>query len=478
LRFKRFQPFSVVSFHCRSNLAMALHLQSSPLRFLLALILGLGAAASSVQAQSLKELYEAAREFDATYLSARTSMDAATYKLDQVRALRRPTAEMLGTASYSRSRTPEASTQSATNKTYSATLRASQTLFNRANDKTVDQGKKLLDIAQADFESAEQDLIVRVSQAYFDVLAAQDALATSQASLKAISEQLASAKRNFEVGNATITDTREAQARADLGRANELQAENDLRNKRIVLDQLVGRMNVVPKQLAVPVKLPETTPNKLEEWLTRADAEHPLVRKAQLGFDVAQLETDKAKAGHLPTLAVVANAGRGFSRTTGDQAPTLFSAATDYNTASHSTTTGVALNLNVPLFAGFATQNRVKETLALEDKAQNDMAAARRGVAQATRALFLGVQSGAAQVQALEAAESSSKLALEATQLGFKVGVRVNLDVLNAQSQLFTTRSQLAKARYDLVMNSLKLRQASGRLAADDVVAINKLLQP
>jgi outer membrane protein len=459
---------------------MAFHLQSSPLRVLLALTLGFGMAASSVQAQSLKELYEAAREFDATYLSARTSMEAATHKLGQVRALRRPTAELVGSASYSINKTPEATSGAlnATNKTYNATLRGSQTLFNRANDKTVGQGEKLLDIAKTDFESAEQDLILRVSQAYFDVLAAQDGLATAQASLKAITEQLASAKRNFEVGNATITDTREAQARADLGRANEIQADNELRNKRIALDQLVGRMNVKPKQLAVPVKVPETTPNKIEDWLTRADTEHPAVRKAQLGVDVAQLETGKAKAGHLPTLALVANAGRTYARTTGDQVPSLFSTTTHYNTPGHSTNTGVALNLNVPLFAGFATQNRVKETLALEDKAQNDLAAARRGVAQATRALFLGVQSGAAQVQALEAAESSSKLALEATQLGFKVGVRVNLDVLNAQSQLFTTRSQLAKARYDLVMNTLKLRQASGRLAADDVVAVNKLLQP
>jgi outer membrane protein len=443
----------------------------------LALIMSLGFT-TNVQAQSLQELFEAARGFDATYLSARTSLDAAQYKLEQVRALRRPSADLNVNGSYSVNKTPDAATQSATITSYGATLRGSQTLFNLANDKTITQGKKSLNVAHADFESAEQDLIVRVVQAYFDVLAAQDTAATSQASLKAITEQVASAKRSFEVGTATITDTREAQARADLARAVELQADNDLQNKRIVLDQLVGRTNVTPKQLATPVKLPELTPPNVEEWVTRADAEHPGVRKARLGLDIAKLETEKAKAGHLPTVALTANVGRGHAKTNGDLVPQGLNNAVPYSSNSPSTTAGVALNLNVPLFAGFAIQNRVKETLALEEKSTNDLAAARRSVAQTTRAFFYGVRSGVAQVQALEAAESSSQLALDATKLGFKVGVRVNLDVLNAQSQLFNTRTQLAKARYDVVINNLKLRQASGRLTTEDVTAAGRLLLP
>src|SRR6185436_11199857 len=133
----------------------------------------------------------------------------------------------------------------------------------------------------------------------------------------------------------------------------------------------------------------------------------------------------------------------------------------------------IGVQLRMPLYTGGLTQNRIKETLSLEDKARNDLEAARRGVAQGTRVAFYGLQSGRAQVSALEAAESSSKLALEATQLGYRVGVRVNLDVLNAQTQLFQTQRDLARARYDVVVNGLRLRQASGQLRSDDVNAVN-----
>ena len=434
----------------------------------------LGLCALSARAENLQELYQAGLVYDATYLSARASLDAAQYRLDQVYALRRPSVGLSVSGGRSTSSTPDAaSTQSANTTQYGATVSASQTLFNRANDKTITQAEKALDVARTDFAAAEQDLIIRVSQAYFDVLAAQDTLATARSSSAAISEQVASAKRNFEVGTATITDTREAQARFDLARATEIVADNDLTNKRIALDQLVGHVNVAPKQLAVPVTLPAVVPSALEEWVARGDAEHPLVRKARLALEVAQLETEKAKAGHLPTVGVSASVGRGHSSTQGYATGLPFA----YDSTSGNKNAGVAITLNLPLFAGYAIQNRVKETLALETKTEDDLVAARRGVEQATRTAFYGVRSGAAQVAALEAAESSSQLALDATKLGYKVGVRVNIDVLNAQAQLYSTQAQLAQARYNVVMAGLRLRQASGRLTADDVTAVNQLLQ-
>ena len=430
--------------------------------------------ASAARAENLQELYQASLGYDATYLSARASLDAAQYKLEQVYALRRPSVGLTVSGGRSTSSTPDAlSTASANTTQYGATVSGSQSLFNRTNDKTITQAEKALDVAKQDYASAEQDLILRVSQAYFDVLAAQDTLATARSSSAAISEQVASAKRNFEVGTATITDTREAQARYDLARATEIVADNDLTNKRIALDQLVGRVNVQPKQLAVPVQLPPVVPAALEEWVARGDAEHPLVRKARLGLEVAKLETEKAKAGHLPTIAVSASVGKGHSSTQGAANPSGFY----YDSTSPSTSAGVQLTLNMPLFAGYSIQNRVKETLSLENKSEDDLAAARRGVEQATRTAFYGVRSGTAQVAALEAAESSSKLALDATQLGYKVGVRVNIDVLNAQAQLYSTQAQLAQARYNVVLAGLRLRQASGRLTAEDVAAVNALLQ-
>ena len=435
-------------------------------RLALSALLLLGAF--SARAEDLQELYQAGLGYDATYLSARASLDAAQYRLDQVYALRRPSVNLGISGGRSLSEAPDAPTQRKTTATqYGATITGSQSLFNRANDKTIAQAEKGFETARVLYAAAEQDLIIRVSQAYFDVLAAQDTLATARSSLAAISEQVASAKRNFEVGTATITDTREAQARFDLARATEIVADNDLTNKRIALDQLVGRVNVQPKQLAVPVALPPITPSALEEWVARGDAEHPQVRKARLDLEIARLETEKAKAGHLPTVGLCASYGRGRTEPNID----------GFGYTTPTTAASIGVQLTVPLYAGNSIQNRVKETLALETKSEDDLVAARRGVEQATRTAFYGVRSGTAQVGALEAAESSSKLALDATQLGYKVGVRVNIDVLNAQAQLYSTQAQLAQARYNVVMAGLKLRQASGRLTADDLASVNQLLQ-
>jgi len=428
----------------------------------------LALSALSARAENLQELYQAGLGYDATYLSARASLDAAQYRLDQVYALRRPSVGLSVSAGRSLSEAPGAPSQRQTTATqYGATINGTQPLFNRPNDKTITQAEKALEVARTDFATAEQDLIIRVSQAYFDVLAAQDTLATARSSLAAISEQVASAKRNFEVGTATITDTREAQARYDLARATEIVADNDLTNKRIALDQLVGRTNIAPKQLAVPVQLPPVVPSALEEWVARGDAEHPLVRKARLGLEVAKLETEKAKAANLPKVDLTGSYGRGHSEPNID--------GFGYTTSTRNASIGV--QLTVPLYAGNSIQNRVKETLSLETKSEDDLAVARRGVEQATRTAFYGVRSGTAQVAALEAAESSSQLALDATQLGYKVGVRVNIDVLNAQAQLYSTQAQLAQARYNVVMAGLRLRQASGRLTAEDIAAVNQLLQ-
>jgi len=436
-----------------------------PLLSALSLVLGL--AAGHAHAQSLQELYEAARAYDATYLAARALAQSAEYRAAQARALKLPSAALAGNANSTQLDTPFlAGRDQGDSNTVAVELRGSYPLFNRANSATYDQAAKSLLVSKADLETAEQDLIVRVSQAYFDVLAAQDALATTRASKAAITEQLASAKRNFEVGTATITDTREAQARFDLATAQEIAAENDLRTKRIALDQLVGRINVAPKGLLAPVVLPPVVPSDAEAWVGTADQVHPLVRKARLGVEVAELEVSKARAAKLPTVDAVASL-RGSD---------LRGNHVSVSAPGRSGTATLGVQLNWPLYTGGASDNRISETLSLEEKARNDLEAARRGVAQITRQAYFGVQSGVAQVKALEAAEASTKLALEATQLGYRVGVRVNLDVLNAQTQLFQTQRDLAKARYDVILGSLKLRQASGQLKPEDLMALNALL--
>ncbi len=432
-----------------------------PLPLLLAAAL---LTALPARAQSLQELYDAARAFDATYLAARALADSALFRAEQAKALGRPSLGLNGIVSRAETDLPTTSTKST--NTLRADLAARYWLFNRDNVAQMSKAEKELVASQADLQTAEQDLIVRLAQAYFDVLAAQDALTTAQASKKAIGEQLASAKRNFEVGTATITDTREAQARFDLATAQEIAADNDLRTKRIALDTLVGRTDVQPRPLATPVALPLTQPAAVADWVGLVE-QAPLVRKALLSYEAAQIESQRAKDAHLPTVELQGSLGNG--RATGSL-PDL------QRNAGTTTSASVGVNLVMPLYSGGRIDNRAKETVALQEQSRNTLEAARRGVAQSTRQAFFGVQSGQAQVKALEAAESSSKLALEATQLGYRVGVRVNLDVLNAQTQLFTTQRDLSKARYDVVVNSLRLRQAAGNLQPTDVGSVNALL--
>ena len=416
------------------------------------------------QAQSLVELYDAARGFDASYQSAKSLYEANLSKAEQAKAGLLPSANLgLGV-----NRTNISSDQETFERSYgnqSATLSASQPLYRPANAAAAEQGKKSVGIAQAQLLAADQDLIVRVSQAYFDVLAASDSLNFVNAQKSAVSEQLASTKRNFEVGTATITDTREAQARFDLVLAQEIAAENDLRVKKLALDQLTGKAGAAPKPLAVPVMIAPVTPTDVTRWVAQSEEMSPAVRQAQLGLEVAQLETQKAQAGNKPTLDLTGSYN--ITQNNGSSNTSL-----DYRT----NVAQVGLSFNLPLFAGYVIQNRIKETLSLEDKARSDVEAAKRGVAQATRTAYFGVESGLGQVKALEAAEASSQSALNATKLGYQVGVRINIDVLNAQTALFDTKAKLAKARYDVLLGGLKLRQANGSLKADDLNAVNALL--
>ena len=439
------------------------HIQHS--RKTLAVAMASTLLAMSAQAQNLVELYDAARAFDAVYQSAKLQFNANLARADQARAGILPTAGLTVGAS----RTAIDNNNPVVDRSFStqnASITASQPLYRPANWATYEQGLKQVELAKALLDAADQDLIVRTSQAYFDVLAAQDTLTFVKAQKAAVAEQLASAKRNFEVGTSTITDTREAQARFDLVTAEEIKADNDLQVKKLALDTLVGKTGAQPKGLVLPVALPPVVPQDVNAWVDQSALVHPAVRQAQNSLEVAEHEVNKAEAGHKPTLDL--NASYNATRNPSGTAQSVL------NSRSNTATIGVAFNL--PLFAGFATQNRIKETLSLKDKAQTDLEGARHNVALATRTAFFGVQSGQGQVKALEAAELSSQSALDANKLGYQVGVRINIDVLNSQSQLFQTKRDLAQARYNVLLGGLRLRQASGTLTPTDLLIINSLL--
>ena len=431
-----------------------------------ALVGSLGVALSA-QAQSLLDLYQSARNYDATYQAAKAQFDATIARGEQSLGGIYPSANF----SASATQTSQASDLPVLNgMSYNAqagTISVTQPLYRPANWASYLQGKKQQELAQAQLTAAEQDLIIRISQAYFDVLAAADNGEYVRSLKAATAEQLASAKRNFEVGSATIIDTRDAQAKYDLVLAHELAADNDLRVKSLALDQIAGKEGSKPKPLLTPVALGHLLPDDVSQWVTLSETSNPTLAQLQTALDVAKLETEKAEAGHKPTLDLTGSYTA--SNNTGSMTiPTAFTL----------NATTIGLVLNVPLFAGYSIQNRVKETLALEEKARNDLEAARRNVAQATRAAFFGVKTGLSQVLAYEAAEASSQSALESNQLGYRVGVKVNIDVLNAQSQLYSTKAQLSKARYDVLVGELKLRQSVGTLAMDDLQPINAQLAP
>jgi outer membrane protein len=442
-------------------------------RLPLAMLMSLAFAGTS-QAQSLVDMYEMAKGYDAGYQSAKAQYLANQAKADQGKSALLPTLGLNGGATRSNFELhgingSVAPSQDRSYTTQTAGFNASQPLYRPANLASYEQSQKALDIAQAALTQAEQDLIVRTTQAYFEVLSAQQSLAFVQAQKSAVAEQLASAKRNFEVGTSTITDTREAQARYDLVVAQEIAADNDLRVKKVALELLVGKTDAAPISLSAQAKLPPLSGANVQEWIAQSEQSHPAIQQARVNLDIAKLETAKAEAGHKPTVD--------FTLGYNVQKNVNGAATVAANLQNQITIASAGITANLPLFAGFATQNRIRETLALEDKARNDLEGAQRQVAQATRTAYLGLQSGLGQVKALEAAEASSQAALDANKLGYQVGVKVNIDVLNSQSQLYQTKRDLAKARYDVLLGQLKLRQASGTLKAEDLQSINALLQ-
>jgi outer membrane protein len=423
------------------------------------------ALAGPVHAESLLEMYEAARAYDATWQSAKAQYDANVYRAEQAKSGILPQASVSAGVNRSTLDVDNPPTDRAFGN-QNATISASQPLYRPANLATFRQGQRQFQLAEYQLTVASQDLIIRVSQAYFDVLAAQDTLAFVRALKEATAEQLASAKRNFEVGTTTITDTREAQARFDLVLSQEIQAENDLRIKRLALDTLVGRPGSQPNPLGPLNNVPPPQPADPEAWVAVSETASPLIQQAKTGVEIAELETEKARAGHKPTVDLTASYG--WVHNVGGNSTSVLDNRPRQGTA------GVTFNL--PLFSGFAVQNRVRETLALEDKSRTDLEAARRQVAQAVRTAYYGVVSGQGQVRALEAAEASSQSSLDANRLGYQVGVRINIDVLNAQTQLFQTKRDLSQARYNVLLGHLRLRQANGTLQPEDLARLNTLL--
>ena len=433
----------------------------------LASMLATALLAMDVHALDLLQAYRDAQAFDSQFASARAAREAGMEKSAQGRAGLLPQITINGNgnriegSTSGRTLPGQSSDISYTSSTLQ--LQLQQPLYRPANLQVYEQGKLQVAVSEVQFEQARVDLALRVAQAYFDVLAAQDALAFINAQKLAITEQLASAKRNFEVGTATITDTHEAQARFDLTMAQEIAAMNDLEVKRNQLAQLTGKLPGELTGLRQGVRLSQPEPASMGRWVESAEASNFNVVSQSLLAEVAKLDIARAQSGHRPTLDAVASYGQNKGLAFAPQATI--------------TTASIGVQFNLPVFSGGATSSQIRQAVSAEEKARADLDTARRNAAQAARTAFLGVQSGLSQVKALEAAEVSSSSALESNRLGYEVGVRINIDVLNAQQQLYSTRRDLAKARYDTLVNGLRLKAAAGTLGEADLAELNALLE-
>ena len=419
-----------------------------------------------VFAADLIDVYRDALAQDPVYASARAALEANREVLPQARAGTLPSISASGSAF--RNERDSGGNSSGFN-TYGYSLNLTQPLFRRQTWIAVDQADLQVKQAEAAFADVQQNIITRAAQAYFDVLLAQDNVALSGAQKTAFSEQLAQAKRNFEVGTATIVDSYEAQARFDLAASKEIADQNDLEIKRQALQQLVGKLNanLAPLRDNVALALPE--PANMEAWVSNAETASPVIAQLRNAFEIAKKEVDRTQAGHLPTLDLIGSYGD--SRAPG------FDVFGQQRGTQSTKTAQIGLQLSIPIYQGGGTQSRVRQALSNRERSAQDLENTKRTVSQTVRQSFLGVKNGVAQVKALEAALVSNQSSLDSTILGKEVGVRTNVDILNAQQQLFQARRDLQQARYNTILSQLRLKSATGRLQEEDLAEVNRLLQ-
>lgn len=428
---------------------------------------------STLQAADLMSIYQEALAQDTQYRSARAAYQAAQEKLIQGRAGFLPTITLSGSRTIQQVDANNVFTgvgninpQEVTIHGRGVVLSATQPIFRMENIVIYQQSKTEVSRADAQFIVAGQDLILRVAQAYFDVLDAQVDVEVAEAQKKAILKQLEQAKRNFEVGVSTIVDTNEAQARYDLTTSQEIAARNALEIRKRTLQGIIDRL---PENLAgareIASNLTSLRYSSMDEWVHTAEEKNFALKIQQAAYEIAAQEVKKVWSQHYPTVDLVAQ----YSDQTG-----VGGAITGRGIDLISKSIGV--QLSVPLFQGFSVQSRVREVLALQNRALHDLENTRRSITLQVRQQFLNVTNGIAQVKALKQALLSSKSQLDSTILGQEVGVRTEVDVLNAQQQMYSARRDLAKAYHSYLMSRLRLSAEAGELDEEVLKEINALL--
>lgn len=422
---------------------------------------------------NLLDVYQQAQLSDSTWAAAKSSHAATQERLVQGRALLLPSVTLDANASHSDSEI--SFTGSRSNpfgggaedfEAYGYTLNITQPLYRRQNNAQYEQAKIQVEQANSTLDIARTDLMVRTSEAYFNVLLAQDRIDLLAAQKSAVSRQLEQAKANFEIGTATITDVHEAQARYDLLISQEIAALNDLEVRKRAIQAITNQ--VVTKPLAsakenLNVLIPQ--PEHIEQWVEIAEQNNPQIKSQLQSVQIADQEIIRAHAGHYPTVDAVAsyNDNRSNGGTNG--------VGTNLQEVS------IGLRIQVPIYQGGAISSREREAVANQQKAKDDLEQAHRTADLQTRQAYLNVASAVAQVKALEQALTSSQSQLDSTQLGYEVGVRTSVDLLNAQQQYFSAKRDLLEARYNWLLSAIRLKAAAGVLSIQDLTETNHLLE-
>lgn len=345
-----------------------------------------------------------------------------------------------------------------------------QSIYDHGSWQRLKQANALVSGAEAGYIATQQDLILRVAQAYFNVLAAEDTLEFAEAEKKAVGQQLEQAKQRFEVGLIAITDVKESQAQYDQAVASEIAADNALSASREALWALTNEYpsNLSELEEGIPLLTPE--PNVKEEWVEKALTSNLSLLAAQFQREAAQHEVSAQRSGHYPSLTLTAS--HGFTDAENEVLLSPGAAAT-----REGETTTIGLNLRIPIFSGGGIRAQVKEAVYLLDAARENQEAVRRQVVQQTRNAFQNVIADISRVKALQQALVSSEAAYRATEAGFEVGTRNAVEVLLSLRNTFSARRDYAQARYDYLLDTLRLKQATGGLTVADLKAVNHLLK-
>lgn len=454
-------------------------------RLSLALIAALAAVSTCAQAADLAEIYEMARASDPQLAAAESAMLAAGEGVVQARAALLPS--LAGTATLGDSNSSSSRLTSipqddgslvfgraegsgdTTSRTYNLTLR--QSLYNHSNYTRLRGARAGAERGTASYDAALDNLIVRVSEAYFGALTANTNLEAAQAEEKAVKRQLEQAQQRYEVGLSAITDVHEAQARYDASRAATILSQNQLDDAYEALAELTGKPVGEVRPLVSDIKLSRPDPDTLETWVQTAEAESPALAIRRYELEQAEQAIATAKAAHLPTLS--ADYSWSDQTTWGRSQSNAFSFPADSSSRDH----GFGITLNVPIFEGLATQSRVRQESYNRDAAADQYETEKRSVVRSTRNAFRAVVAGISEVEARRQAQVSAQSALDATQAGFEVGTRTIVDVLQSQQVLFQAQRDYARARHDYLLNSLRLKQAAGTISVADLQSVNALLK-